>query len=287
VIHKTADYGNDNVVASKNYQPYGTIIAEYNNSVDDRYDFTEKVRDKETDFNYFGARYYDSDIGRWTSVDPLAEKYPGFSPYAYALDNPLKYFDPDGKQLDDEEDDEDEKEKKNIWNKFLRFISLLSETANISEKPNVENDVDMLINSEEMKGAQILNNEINKAKKATVSGINKVHGIASTSSGIFAIAALVTTSNPETALVAPVLTTTSTLAGIVASSASGLNYAITGETKYLNNFWFESATIGIGVAANSINAGKFLTPENEKVLRQIYKNYISVTSWGIGFGIEK
>ena len=44
-----------------------------------------------------GARYYDSDIGRWTSVDPLAEKYPGFSPYAYALDNPLKYFDLDGR----------------------------------------------------------------------------------------------------------------------------------------------------------------------------------------------
>ncbi|GEM_PF-7088086 len=56
VIHKTADYGNDNVVASKNYQPYGTIIAEYNNVVDDRYDFTEKVRDKETDFNYFSQR---------------------------------------------------------------------------------------------------------------------------------------------------------------------------------------------------------------------------------------
>ncbi|GBD92148.1 hypothetical protein BMS3Abin04_02882 [bacterium BMS3Abin04] len=96
VIHKTADYGNDNVVASKNYQPYGSVIAAYNNATDDRYNFTEKERDKETNFDYFGARYYDSDIGRWTTVDPLADKFPGHSPYNYALNNPLRIIDPNG-----------------------------------------------------------------------------------------------------------------------------------------------------------------------------------------------
>ena len=49
--------------------------------------------------NYFGARYYDSDLGRWTSVDPLADKYPGWSPYNYTLNNPLKYIDPDGREI--------------------------------------------------------------------------------------------------------------------------------------------------------------------------------------------
>ena len=48
---------------------------------------------------YFGARYYDPAIGRWLSVDPLAEKYPGISSYAFALNNPIKYYDPDGKQV--------------------------------------------------------------------------------------------------------------------------------------------------------------------------------------------
>jgi hypothetical protein len=36
---------------------------------------------------------------RWLSVDPLADKYPGWSPYNYCLNNPLKYVDPDGKDV--------------------------------------------------------------------------------------------------------------------------------------------------------------------------------------------
>jgi hypothetical protein len=43
------------------------------------------------------ARYYDARIGRFLSVDPLAEKYPRWSPYHYSQDNPLLRVDPDGK----------------------------------------------------------------------------------------------------------------------------------------------------------------------------------------------
>jgi hypothetical protein len=42
------------------------------------------------------ARYYDSELGRWLSVDPLADKYPGWSPYNYCLNNPLIITDPSG-----------------------------------------------------------------------------------------------------------------------------------------------------------------------------------------------
>ena len=51
----------------------------------------------ETGFSYFGARYYDSDLMTgWLSVDPMADKYPGLSPYAYCGWNPVRLVDPDG-----------------------------------------------------------------------------------------------------------------------------------------------------------------------------------------------
>ena len=47
----------------------------------------------------YGARLYDPMIGRWTSVDPLAEKYVGISPFVYVADNPVVFIDPDGQEI--------------------------------------------------------------------------------------------------------------------------------------------------------------------------------------------
>ncbi|NHN28180.1 RHS repeat-associated core domain-containing protein, partial [Flavobacterium jejuense] len=48
----------------------------------------------------YGARNYDPTLGRWMNMDPLAEKYIDFSPYNYVLNNPVKFVDPDGMQVD-------------------------------------------------------------------------------------------------------------------------------------------------------------------------------------------
>lgn len=45
----------------------------------------------------FGARIYDPRLGRWLSIDPLADKYPGMSPYNFTANNPILYIDQDGK----------------------------------------------------------------------------------------------------------------------------------------------------------------------------------------------
>ena len=48
------------------------------------------------------ARYYDPILARFTTQDPLAEKYPWLSPYNHCANNPLRYTDKDGRILRDE-----------------------------------------------------------------------------------------------------------------------------------------------------------------------------------------
>lgn len=48
----------------------------------------------------YSARHYDAALGRWFTVDPLAEKYYSISSYVYVANNPVKYIDPNGKWIE-------------------------------------------------------------------------------------------------------------------------------------------------------------------------------------------
>jgi RHS repeat-associated protein len=79
------------------YLPFGEPwIDQRTTGWETRYTFTGKERDGESGYFYFGARYYDSDLSVWLSVDPMASKYPNTSNYAYVENNPIKYVDPNG-----------------------------------------------------------------------------------------------------------------------------------------------------------------------------------------------
>ena len=80
------------------YMPFGeTSVSQKISWWSTPYQFTGKEKDDETGYNYFGARYYNSDLSVWLSVDPLASIYTSITPFAYCLNNPVNFFDPDGR----------------------------------------------------------------------------------------------------------------------------------------------------------------------------------------------
>ena len=83
------------------YYPFGLTFnsKRRENSLYNRYQFNGKEIQNELDlgWNDFGARMYMADIGRWGVIDPMSELGRRWSPYNYALDNPVRFIDPDGR----------------------------------------------------------------------------------------------------------------------------------------------------------------------------------------------
>jgi RHS repeat-associated protein len=110
---------NGTVAERYDYYPFGDMIAagvngrtvemgyglgEVGSVVAQR--FTGKERDGETGLDYFGARYYSGAQGRWASPDQinvtsdrLISPSNTLNKYVYAANNPLKYTDPDGRDI--------------------------------------------------------------------------------------------------------------------------------------------------------------------------------------------
>ncbi|WP_407468852.1 RHS repeat-associated core domain-containing protein [Xanthomonas campestris pv. raphani] len=87
-----------NVIERTVYEPYGGMV---NKAAVDGPGFTGHVADSATGLSYMQQRYYDPQIGRFLSVDPvMAYDNPSgaFNRYWYANNNLYRFTDPDGRQ---------------------------------------------------------------------------------------------------------------------------------------------------------------------------------------------
>jgi RHS repeat-associated protein len=75
----------------------------------------------------YGARIYNSRLGKWISVDPLENLYPYMSPYAYVANSPISLADPDGKRIIIYW-------KKNFWGKPVMHITVSGVVINSTRK---------------------------------------------------------------------------------------------------------------------------------------------------------
>ena len=76
------------------------------------YNGKELQQELGVDWYDYGARFYDPQLGRFTTMDPMAEKFDQQSSYAYALNNPVRYTDYLGLGAEDQVDKDKEKDKK-------------------------------------------------------------------------------------------------------------------------------------------------------------------------------
>jgi len=95
----------DEILSENNYYPFGLkhqgdspAIAAAANKSAEKYKYNGKELQDELELGLydFGARNYDAALGRWMNVDPLAEQFPGWTPYHYVHNNPINMTDPTG-----------------------------------------------------------------------------------------------------------------------------------------------------------------------------------------------
>ncbi len=122
-IGYTVEYAGD-------YFPYGKSLREYSFGETEKFLTTQHERDTETGLDYRGARFYDSDIARFLSLDPLAADYPSLSDYSYVAGNPIHFIDPTGMSTENAGGGDEPKDKGTLPTVEVTYYKGASESFN-------------------------------------------------------------------------------------------------------------------------------------------------------------
>jgi RHS repeat-associated protein len=105
------------IIQEDSYYPYEMNMSglSHSSSEDLPNKFLYNGKELQDDFGLgwydYGFRMYDPQLGRWHVPDPKAEKYTAWTPYNYALNNPLKYIDPLGLEVKNAHEEERNKKE--------------------------------------------------------------------------------------------------------------------------------------------------------------------------------
>ena len=127
--------GNNRVVINQtgiveevnHYYPFGGLLGGTTNSSQPyKYNGKELDRMHGLDWYDYGARHYDAVLGRFTTMDPMAEKYYGVSTYAYCESNPIFYVDPTGMELEGPDFPMTRAYLRGLWNSVTTTVDMIT-----------------------------------------------------------------------------------------------------------------------------------------------------------------
>ena len=179
--------GNNRVVADKDgnveetnhYYPFGGVFASSQNVQPYKHNGKELDTKKGLNWYDYGAREYDAVLGRFTTMDPMAEKYYAVSPYTYCVNNPIKFVDPTGMLT---ESPQTGSIRLSFWDKIKNaFNDLFSFTVDISSEEAKQKTAQKY--NRQMSTLQSLNDGV-EAVNTVMSIVNPVASVAELAANI-------------------------------------------------------------------------------------------------------